>query len=51
MDTRLDTAAMGADGTAWHWIRAIIAILLVVLAVVLTIEAITTMKKKSAVSK
>lgn len=45
------TAAMGADGTAWHWIRAIIAILLVVLAVVLTIEGITTMKKKSAVSK
>ena len=36
----------GGDGVAWCWIRGIIAILLVVLAVILAIEGINSLIKQ-----
>lgn len=38
-------AMAGGEGTVWMWIRAIIAILLVVLAVILAIDSIKTIMK------
>jgi carbon starvation protein len=42
----LSGAISGAEGAGWMWIRGIIAILLVVLAVILAIEGIQTISKQ-----
>ena len=43
--SNLIDAMAGGEGTVWMWIRAIIAILLVVLAVILAIDSIKTIMK------
>ena len=42
---RIRTA--GGEGVAWMWVRAIIAILLVVLAVILAVDSIRTIMKEA----
>ena len=44
--TNIAGAMAGGDGVAWCWIRGIIAILLVVLAVILAIEGINSLIKQ-----